>query len=177
MSIRDIHSRCFSIAVQAHLGQEDKLGYAYIEHPMRVDERVVKVAELAGITSDSTIYLLKSISIIHDVDEDYDRGLLSFDLSGFPDIIFDVITLITHDKKRVSYKDYIKGICGSRLASIVKISDLLDNLDYYRIEKLRESEPETVDRLLKKYIPALKRICKHLSIDIDELGCYYVKKC
>jgi hypothetical protein len=169
MIIRDIYSRCFSIAIRAHSGQTDKLGYAYIEHPMRVDEIVTRMSDVMGISDVGTIYLLKSIAMVHDVDEDYKNGLKSFNTSGFPDVFFDVITLLTHDKDTL-YNDYIDNICTSRLSCIVKAADLLDNTDPIRIDKLKSIEPETVDRLQKKYSYAIDKISKQLNFDITSIG-------
>ena len=168
MSIRDIYSRCFSIAIRAHSEQIDKLGYSYIEHPMRVDDIVTRISDAIGIHDNGTVYLLKSIAMVHDVDEDYELGLKGFNTSNFPDIFFDIIDLLTHEKN-TSYKSYINGICTSRLACIVKAADLIDNTDPIRLDKLALIEPKTVKRLQKKYIYAINTISKQLCFDITSI--------
>lgn len=38
-----------------------------------------------------------------------------------------VLSFLTHDKKNVSYEDYIKNITNNLTAMLVKLSDLEDN--------------------------------------------------
>lgn len=140
MKDSELYEEALEIAVLAHFDQKDKLGKVYIDHPLRVSSRVDG-------------YLLKSIALLHDVDEDC--GLDEFDTSDFPDIVFDVLDLLYHHKNE-PYKDYIKKIKTSRLATKVKIADLMDNTDLDRLDELYQKDPKTALRLAKKYVWALK---------------------
>jgi len=140
MNEKYMFNEASEISSLAHFDQKDKLGEPYIDHPIRVAK------QLDG-------YLLKTIAILHDVNEDY--GLDEFDMDDFPEIVFDVLDLLYHNKQ-TSYKDYIKEIKTSSLATKVKIADLMDNTDFERLDKIYEDDPETALRLAKKYVWALE---------------------
>ena len=141
MNSKNIYELSLAIAVNAHSGQYDKLGFAYIDHPLRVMNLL-----------DTDSYLLKSIALLHDFYEDckFDE----YDLSDFPSIFFDILKLLTHDKN-TPYKDYIKKISKSTIATKVKIADLMDNTDPKRLDAIYKEDPETALRLAKKYAWAL----------------------
>ena len=128
------------IAGLAHYGQRDKLGNPYIDHPIRVSMLL-------------DTYLSKSIALLHDVDEDDE--LSKYDMSGFPDIYFEMLDLLTHHK-RMSYMEYVMKLSTSALATKVKIADLMDNTDPKRLDELYKHDPKTALRLAEKYLWALE---------------------
>jgi (p)ppGpp synthase/HD superfamily hydrolase len=134
---------CLDIAVRTHKGQKDKLGEPYIFHPIRVSS-MLKGEEL------------KCIGLLHDVIEDCPGALTEYDMKVIPVSILHRLSLLTHDKERVSYKDYIKMIAEDHLATKVKIADLMDNTDLDRLDEVYKKEPKTALRIAKKYKWALE---------------------
>lgn len=134
--------------IDAHRDQTNKLGESYIEHPLRVATVYLKNED----------YIIKSIGLLHDVKEDcYD-----IDTSYFEEYKLAVdraLYLLTHDKQ-MSYKDYIDKIINNKIATKVKIADLLDNSDPERLDALYKKDPKTALRLAKKYKWALEFLTK-----------------
>lgn len=106
---------CLSIAVEAHKGQEDKVGLPVILHPLTVG--------LTGKTPDEIC-----VGFLHDTVEDTDITPESLLAAGVPQRIVDAVTLLTHDKS-VPYFDYIKALIasGNKLAIAAKNNDLTHN--------------------------------------------------
>ena len=132
--------RALQIAVQAHDGQKDKNGAAYIFHPLRVMMRC------AGEKA-------KIIALLHDVVEDTDVTFEQLVEEGFSPEILVPLRLLTHDEA-VPYDDYITRIMGDAVAMEVKIADLEDNSD---IRRMHEVDDEAKERL-QKYHKAWKRL-------------------
>lgn len=98
----------------AHAGQFRRDGTAYILHPYRV----------AGFVQD---HELKILAILHDVVEDsaiHPRHLLR---AGIPRRIVCAVRAISK-RSHETYEEYIKRCAGDRMARVVKIFDLVDNL-------------------------------------------------
>ena len=142
----ELYKHALEIATQAHSGQYDKPGEPYIYHPLRV---------VSFLNTDSQ--LLKCIGILHDFYEDCDYD--KYDLSIFPDLVINILDLLTHHKI-VSYKRYIKNLSTSSLATKVKIADLMDNTNPDRLDEIYKTDPKTALRLAKKYVWALEYLTK-----------------
>lgn len=132
--------RALQIAVQAHAGQKDKAGAAYIFHPVRVMGRCT--------TPDAKI-----AALLHDVVEDTDITFKQLEAEGFSAEVMAAVRLMTHAPE-VSYDDYITQIMANPIAVEVKIADLEDNSD---IRRLTEITDKTVERL-RKYLKAHQRL-------------------
>lgn len=103
------------IATRAHAGQVDKGGRAYIEHPVRVAERVKVYGDEAVV-----------VALLHDVVEDTSVTLKHLYEAGFNDCVLAAVAAITKDPEE-SYDAYIGRVKQNRLATLVKIADLTDN--------------------------------------------------
>lgn len=80
------HERTLKIAVQAHAGQKDKNGGAYIFHPIRVMMRCTSPeAQIVGL--------------LHDVVEDTSVPFEELENEGFSKNVLDALRLSTHDPK------------------------------------------------------------------------------
>lgn len=137
--------RALQIAVQAHAGQEDKNGAAYIFHPIRVMMRC-------------TTPNAKIAALLHDVVEDTrdtDRPVTFDQLQkeGFSPDVLSILRLVTH-LPNVPYDDYIDQLMTDQTAIEVKIADLEDNSD---IRRLQEVDDRAVARL-RKYLLAYRRL-------------------
>lgn len=110
----------FKLAVNAHSGQVDKSGRAYIAHVVRVWHDLHVHNESAQT---------QALGLLHDTIEDTD---LTTDQIG-DNLISDNcfmkdLDLLTR-KDQQTYQDYINGIMTSRRATIVKLSDLSDHIN------------------------------------------------
>lgn len=129
--------KAIEIATQAHHGQVDKTGVAYIEHPLRV--------MAAGITLDEKI-----VGILHDVVEDSNWTFEALAAEGFP---AHIITALRHITKREAepYDKFIARVKKNPLATTVKLNDLTDNMDIRRLPYLSDKDIKRLKRYLKAY--------------------------
>lgn len=132
----------FRIAAEAHRGQVDKAGHAYISHPARV------AARLVGEHGDQVVAWL------HDVIEDSDFTADDLIRRGIDaDLVHDVVLLTRQPGQ--SPADYYAGIRTSERALRVKRADIADNSDPERLKLL---DATTADRLRRKYAAALEAL-------------------
>ena len=134
----ELFNKALEIAFEAHKGQVDKGGQAYIMHPIRVSQKC-KSPEA------------KIVALLHDVIEDCPMTASDLTKKGIPQNLVDEIVLLSHDKEK-SYYSYIAGICGSETAKEVKLSDLEDNMNLLRIHgELTEKDFARLQQYKKSY--------------------------
>ena len=136
-----LRARAVAIAAEAHLGQYDKAGAPYIEHPLRLMMRAKTDEE-------------RMVAVLHDVVEDSDAWTLeALEREGFPR---RVVRAVGHLTKRPGedYARFIERVAEDRLATRIKLLDLEDNSDPSR---LREDGEETRARMAK-YRRAIERL-------------------
>ena len=128
------------IATKAHMGQVDKAGKDYINHPKRVAERLLNESENVQV-----------VAWLHDVVEDTPITLKDLE-QIFNKEVIDALTLLTHDKS-VPYMDYVEKISHNEIARKVKMSDLIDNMNLSRLDinNITNSELDRVEKYLKAY--------------------------
>jgi (p)ppGpp synthase/HD superfamily hydrolase len=131
------------LAVKAHGSQVDKVGDPYILHPLRVSMRIGKTS---GFDHPVAI-----VGLLHDVLEDTAVDVWDLWSAGYSVEIINALEALTH-KEGEEYSDYILRVRENKLAVVVKLADIFDNLDPNRLEKL---DPETASRLVAKYGMAL----------------------
>lgn len=133
--------RALQIAVQAHAGQKDKSGAAYIFHPIRVMMRCTSTeAQIVGL--------------LHDVVEDTPVTFEELEGEGFSKTVMEALRLLTHDSQ-VPYEDYIREIKSNAIATEAKLGDLQDNMD---LRRLQEVDEKAVARF-KRYLAAYRLLC------------------
>ena len=90
-------------------------------------------------------YELKTIAILHDVLEDSELTSTDLLIKGFEPAIVEALIALTR-KENEDYFDFVLRCKKNKLATIIKIADLSDNL--------RDSKPGSLrDKyLLTKYI-------------------------
>jgi (p)ppGpp synthase/HD superfamily hydrolase len=130
--------RALQIAVQAHAGQKDKSGAAYIFHPIRVMMRC---------TSPEA----KIVGLLHDVVEDTSVTFEDLEADGFSEDVMAALRLLTHASE-VPYADYIDQVKTHPIAIEAKLADLEDNMD---IRRLLEVDDKASKRF-KKYLAAYR---------------------
>jgi (p)ppGpp synthase/HD superfamily hydrolase len=126
------------LAVKAHARQLDKAGMPYILHPLRVMDAVKDQGESMMIAA-----------VLHDAVEDSDLQLSAINII-FGEIVGAAIDALTRRKMQgEAYANFILRVKANRMATIIKIADLLDNLS--RIDCL----PPEERRITKRYEKAL----------------------
>ncbi len=110
------------ICVTKHTGQRDKMGCAYFQHPMRVAMRCRTDEE-------------KMVALLHDTIEDTDVTPEYLLAEGFPQSVVDGILSVTK-RDGESYEDFVARAKQNPLGRVVKLHDLEDNLDIFRLTAL-----------------------------------------
>lgn len=110
------------ICVTKHAGQRDKAGCAYFQHPMRVAMRCRTDEE-------------KIVALLHDTIEDTDVTPEYLLAEGFPQTIVDGILSVTK-RDGESYEAFVARAKRNPLGRVVKLHDLEDNLDIFRLTVL-----------------------------------------
>lgn len=131
------------IAIEAHHGQIDKAGQPYIWHPARIAKRARSLCP-----NDPEI---EQIAWLHDVVEDSDITLDHLRHYGYSARVVEAVDAITK-RKGETREEYYYRVRACEAAWIVKIIDVLDNLDPDRLAALPFEE---ADRLVQKYSNAL----------------------
>ncbi len=129
--------RAIAIAVEAHQGQKDKSGAAYILHPLRV---------MAGVNSDTE----KIVAILHDVVEDTPWTLEHLRKEGFSEEVIQAIDCVTK-RDGESYEEFVNRSATNPVARRVKIADLEDNMDIRRLGCITPKDSERLNKYLKAW--------------------------
>jgi len=132
------------VAVEAHLGKNDKGGYPYLLHPLFV---------LAHMDTEDEI----QTAALHDVVEDTDYTLDDLREYGFSETVIQAVDAITK-REGEPYKKYIKRVEENPIAKKVKIWDIKHNLDITRLPK--KIKDKDVERFYR-YRWALARLTKN----------------
>ncbi len=133
--------RAIEIATQAHEGQVDKAGNAYIGHPLRV--------MAMGKTEHEKI-----AGVLHDIVEDTPWTFEMLEAEGFAPEIIAALKCVTKISENEDYDDFIERVKKNPLAVAVKINDLTDNMDIRRLPYLSDKDVKR----LKKYLKAYKKL-------------------
>lgn len=167
----NIYRKALETAEKEHAGQTDLYGFPYILHPVRV----------ASMFSGNDEMM--SIAVLHDVLEDSDIRH-DFFKERFGSFIFEQVSILTRPKNK-DYFAYIHDISLSETLSLVKISDLLDNMkpsrnlftnDVPAINRNTEFFIENSTRVnfassrnrLRKYMKALALLSENINEDKKE---------
>lgn len=137
--------RAILIATNAHSGQLDKAGKPYILHPLRVMMSVGTMDE-------------KIVAVLHDVVEDTFMTIEDIRNTGFSTEVVSALDALTK-KNKESYDKFIDRVLQNRIACIVKLADLKDNMDLSRLNEITEAD----QKRLEKYKKAEERIREHLN--------------
>ena len=128
--------RALEIARKAHIGQVDKAGAPYINHPIKVASMVDEPDE-------------KMVAYLHDVVEDTDVSLEDLRKEGFDETVIVAIDCITH-REGEPRDEYLERVKSNRLARVVKLADLKHNSDISRIPNPTEKDYARRDRYLRE---------------------------
>ena len=140
------------IAVYAHRNQKRENGENYVNHPMRTS----KIACDLISPNEEEFEGVEVLAILHDVIEDSDftiddiEDIFKENKLGdfFKEFIKEELIALTHNKNE-DYEVYIKRIMQYPAASLVKLSDLCDNLNLLTLNAFDTKEYERCSRYLK----------------------------
>jgi len=138
-----MYAAAFELAEKAFSGKIDRAGKDYFSHLYRVCEGCYKHI---GITKVENNDFLNSAAILHDLLEDcpeWNETSLSF---IFPKEVVELVVILTKAKNEPYLESYIKRISENKLASRIKLADLLDNMDITRLSEITEKD---IERLVK----------------------------
>lgn len=130
-------------AFECHAGQVDKQGKPYILHVLRV-----AFANFTGCTENTFI-----AALLHDVVEDC--GVKIGEIEAHWGVrIAEAVDHLSR-RKDESYSSYIERVKEDHIAVRVKITDLIDNMLWFRIETLPEKERKSLSRRYSKTLAQL----------------------
>lgn len=125
------------ICVEKHSGQRDKTGAAYFQHPMRVAMRCKSDEE-------------KMVALLHDTIEDTDVTPEYLLAEGFPQAIVDGVLSVTK-REGEGYEEFVARAKQNPIGRTVKLHDLEDNLDIFRLTELDATMIERYNKYLRAY--------------------------
>lgn len=138
---RDLIGRARALALIAHLGQKDKAGRPYIDHPARVARRVAETAP-PEIRERAVV-----VAWLHDSVEDTGYTLDHLRRLGFDEEIVDGVDSVTK-RPGETLRMSMTRAGANRIGKVVKDADIDDNSDPERLALL---DPDTRGRLKIKY--------------------------
>ncbi len=138
-----------SLAALSHKGQIDKAGAPYILHPLRV---MMSLGREASETE-------RIAAVLHDVVEDCEVSFADLRAMGFSEEVVAAVDALT--KRADEKEDYMRAIrrvAENPVARRVKIGDLTDNLDLWRIANPTEKDEMRLEkyRIARQFLLELK---------------------
>ena len=130
------------LATEAHSDQTHDFGGPYILHPLRVMQR----AAVASDYDETTMI----VAVLHDIVEDTHVGLKEIELR-FGYVVRTLVDALTR-RTGETYVDFIDRTKKLKVATLVKICDLKDNLELSTIHPLPEPRRS---KLYNRYQEAL----------------------
>jgi (p)ppGpp synthase/HD superfamily hydrolase len=142
--VDDAAAHAERVAREAHVGQVDKAGRPYIDHPRRVAARVAEVDGRPAAVA---------VAWLHDVVEDTPTTLEDLRDAGFGADVVAAVDALT--RRPGEGDDYYLRVASDDLATVVKLADIWDNTNPERLARL---SPDDQARLEQKYRHALEAI-------------------
>lgn len=141
--MQDMYSQALVFAASKLGGLTSKDGTPYVDHAGRVADRMDTEEE-------------RTVALLHDVCEDTETKICELSEEGFPREIVECIDQLTR-RNALTYFEYIDDISTNPIASKVKIAEVMDNQDVFRVEKLSfqtYSIKERCSRVIKMLLNA-----------------------
>ena len=133
--------RAIAISAEAHEGQTDKAGAAYILDPLRVMLRVSSTTECI-------------VAVLHDVIEDCQGWTFErLRAEGFSEEVIAAVEAVSK-RSGESYEDFVRRCASNPIGRCVKLADLHDNCELSRIAEPSDRDYERI----KKYRRAIAMI-------------------
>ena len=143
MIYTDLTKKAMKYMYEHQKNQYDKSGIAYVFHPFSVAYNSEKEDECV-------------IALLHDIVEDTSVTFEDLENEGFSNVIIDTLKLLTH-RENEDYFEYIDRISKNKLATKVKINDLIHNMQDGRLDVVTEADIERKEKY-KKALAILKGV-------------------
>lgn len=140
MTNQEMLAKAIQIAVNAHQGQYDKGGNAYIIHPLKVMHYLK--------TNDAE---LQCIAVLHDVIEDTYTTFGQLEKDGMSPRVIDGVRCLTKQRGETQ-EEYFAKVCSNKDAMLVKLADLRHNTDIRRLKGVTEKDIKRVEKYHKMYL-------------------------
>lgn len=140
-----------ALAAAAHVGQVDKAGRPYIEHPRAVAASLAGHGDLAVIAG-----------LLHDVVEDTPITLDDLRAAGYPEVVVDAVDAVSR-RDGETYMDMIRRAAAHPLGRLVKLADNAHNSSEARLAVL---DAEQAKFLRRRYAKA-RAVLLDASADIN----------
>lgn len=148
--------------ISFHDGQLDKSQVPYFHHPLRVMIRLGPDADIHE----------KHAALLHDVIEDTPITLAILEDMGYCARVLDIVVLLTKMPNE-THRSYVYRIIGSGNvgAMRVKLSDMYDNADIYRVERCVDLEVRKALRSMveSRYKPAIRMMKEVLGKNAESV--------
>lgn len=133
-------AKAIALAAKGFENVYDKGGQPYILHCLHV---------MNTIKSEDVD--VKIAAVLHDVVEDQVVTFEELQTMGFSTKVMRLMHLVTHDKEKTSYDDYIEAISCDKDAIDIKLADLKHNSDITRIKDLSKSHFDRIKKYHRHY--------------------------
>lgn len=133
-------AKAIQIAATGFVNKFDKVGKPYILHCFEVMRKVPSDDEE-----------LMCIAILHDVVEDKVCTIDFLISEGFSDRVIQAIELLTHDRDKVAYDDYVRNLAPNKDARIVKLADLQHNSQITRLKGITDKDLARMAKYHRNY--------------------------
>ena len=144
---------------------KDVAGNDYVLHLYAVADAVQKEANYEVVDQKSTLAIFYKkafiVALLHDILEDTKCTEQELRDIGCDDEIIDAIKAITRLSSEKYYFNFIKRVSENKIATLVKIYDLENNMDIRRLTKFGDYE----QKRLKKYWYSWKFLKGEISIE------------
>lgn len=87
----------------------------------------------------------KKVAVLHDIVEDIDWTLADLKEGGVEEQVVNGVRHMTQDEEE-DYDEFIRRAGSHSIARKVKVADLRDNLDLYRLDSLTEEDLDRVEK-------------------------------
>jgi (p)ppGpp synthase/HD superfamily hydrolase len=135
-----------------HRGQTDKAGQPYVEHVLRVHERLLSLFPDASIDAEHA-------ALLHDAIEDCGVNADDLRRRGYTEKTIRIVEAVTKPPDGgQTYAERVDHLARSRLigALQVKIADLSDNSDAERLAMLPQKQGESLAKRYRSAIGVLR---------------------
>lgn len=148
-------AKSYALAVKAHSGVKRKSGEVYLNHPLRVAQRL----QAEGF-NDEVI----AVALLHDAVEDSPMTLSDLRRYGFSERVVSGVDSVTK-RDGETYEQAIERARKHPIGRLVKLSDNLDNSSD---EQLAPFTPERQARQRAKYTPARVILIRSIRMNPTE---------
>lgn len=141
MKNKNMLAKTYALVSKLFENRLDLHGEPYVKHCIEVSS--------AGQNEDEEI-----AGLLHDVPEDIPeyRDMKKLRKIGHSDRVIYLLTLLTHDRSKESYEDYIKRVSTDRSAVRLKKRDLEHNMRPSRNRGLTKKDFDRMEKYQRAYV-------------------------